>query len=161
MVDDLNSSDSSYSEGGSSSSSGSSSSDSSSSDSSSSESSSSDSDEDEPKEVGRVASLPAVDEAIAAESLTALAGTETGDMADSDDEVSVVTHEPIFNPYPKVEDNTVLSDEDYKGHEYAIVSNCRRELYEECPDMKISFGKFAVSKLLFGSTKLMDCYQTK
>ena len=147
MADKLSVSDSSDSEGRSSLFSGSSSSDSSNSD-----SSGSDSDEDEAEVVGVVPNQPAMEEANAAElslSLEQGAGTGTGDTVESDDERSVVTHEPIFNLYPKVEDDTVMSDEEYKGHEYPIVSNCRRELYAKCPDMKTSFGKFPVSNRLF------------
>ena len=94
-----------------------------SSDSLSSDSSSSYSDEGKVKEVLEVINQPGRDTGPHL-------GTGTDKMDESNDDVSVITHEPILNPYPKVEDNMVMNDEDYKGLEYPIVSNCYHELYK-------------------------------
>ena len=79
-------------------------------------------------------------------------------MDESDDDV-----EPILNPYPKVESNKVMNDEDYKGLKYPIVSNCHHELYMKFPLMKNTFGKFALANSLFLvlQSGLIYCDQTK
>ena len=71
-------------------------------------------------------------------------GIETGKMDECEDDV-----EAILDPYPKVESDTVMNDEDYEGLEYPIISDCHRELHEKFPLMKSAFGKFSVSNSLF------------
>ena len=120
----------------------------------SSDSSSSYSDEGKMKEVPEVINQLGRDEVNMAKSLVNLEmgphlGTGTSKMDESDDDVSIITHKPILNPYPKVEDDIVVNDEDYKGLEYPIMLNCHCELYTKFPLMKNTFGKFAVSMSLF------------
>ena len=62
----------------------------------------------------------------------------------TDDDVKAV-----LDLYPKVKTNSVEIDEDYKGLEYHIISDCCDELYSKFPLMKSGFGKFAVSNSLF------------
>ena len=68
--------------------------------------SSSYSDERKVKEVPEVINQPGRD-------MDPCLGTGISEMNESNDDVSIVTYKPFLNLYPKVEDDTVMNDEDY------------------------------------------------